>query len=113
MLPAVACLCLLAVLLVRQGVLHVPVPTRPLAGEVHRGPVLRPSWNPVAEGAVHIQMCRDRACREVVFETRASGRWFLTTPPVFTEPGTYYWRMRSIRGGKSSPWTRGIRFRVE
>ena len=112
-IPILACIAVIAYLLLRQGVQGVPVPTRPLEGEVHSGPTVRLCWNPTGHEDVEVQVGEDRRFGKILCEQRVQDTWFSLTPAVFVQPGRYYWRMRHIKIDGPGPWTRAIRFRIE
>ncbi len=111
--PVVFCVLVLAYLLFRQGVQGVPVATRPLEGEVHRGPSIRLCWTPERYEDVEVQIARERRFETVLYAQRIPGAWFHLTPPVCHDPGVYYWRMRQRDNAGVGTWTRAIRFRVD
>ncbi|MCE9616413.1 MAG: hypothetical protein K8T26_19240 [Lentisphaerae bacterium] len=113
-LPAVIGLVWMVTLYVRQAVYDVPVPTKPLPGDVVPASGLDLLWNESADGAAEarVQVATDRRFRNIVFEERCACFSLRRTVPLI--PGaTYYWRVQRVRPGHTSPWTLPVRFEVE
>ena len=113
-LPSVIGVVLLAAVLFRQTALGLPVPTRPLPGEVAHGRNVMFAWNAVPGAAVQVQMGSDRSFSSIMYSTNTNDKvTYSRAYRIFTEPGEYYWRMRHVRKGRPGSWTRPIKFLVE
>ncbi|MFC1452620.1 hypothetical protein ACFLSJ_04665 [Verrucomicrobiota bacterium] len=114
-LPTVAALTLVGVLYVRQRILGVPVPTKPLTGEVmHADGVIHFAWNEFKDEKIqaHIQVAENRSFDWIAFESRGTGK-ALKRRRILKPETTYYWRMRAIRDDKPSPWSTPLRFHTK
>ncbi len=115
LLPALCAVLYIGALYYLQGVQCVPVPTRPLSGDVvDSHTALALSWNALRDRGTEYRLQvsdGERTFEGRVFDTRVTDMAELKLPNLL-EPGhTYYWRMCTIRNGHASPWTRSIRFR--
>ena len=116
MLPALAAAVAIGILCYRQVVLGVPVPVIPLSGDVVAGPEMHLEWNKFSDEdtVAHVQLVvDDPTFTTPYFETMVPNAYRIIRPNVLKPHSTYYWRMRTVRNGRSSPWTRTIRFRTE
>lgn len=112
--PAVIGILWMATLYVRQAVRDIPVPTKPLDGDVVAADVLDLLWSEGQGDRVgaHVQVALDRRFEKIIFEERCDSCFNLRRNAVLVPGGTYYWRVQRVRDGKASPWTKPIEFRV-
>ena len=111
--PALAMILLVGVLF-RQLALGLPVPTRPLPGEVAHGRNVMFAWNAAPEAAMQVQMGPVRSFNQVLYaKTTNPGVTHIRARGIFDAPGEYFWRVRAIHNGSPGRWTRPIKFRVE
>jgi hypothetical protein len=113
MIPALASFLIVGILCFRQLVLKIPVPTRPLTGGVvDTRRMAAFTWNKMeGETTVYrIQVSDTRNFKHIVYETRVRNMNEIKQKGIVEPGGKYYWRMCAIRKGRSSPWTRRMRF---
>jgi len=112
--PCALGVALLVAVLFRQSALGLPVPTRPLPGEVAHGRNVMFAWNAIPEASMQVQMGPDRSFRQVLYtKTTNPGVTNIRARGIFDSPGEYFWRVRAIHNGSPGSWTRPIKFLVE
>jgi hypothetical protein len=116
LIPLAIAMIFVAMLYYRQAVLRVPIPARPLSGAtVDSRRQVGFTWTriPKKSAEYHIQIAADRSFKKMMCETRVKDQHEIKPRGIF-EPGrSYYWRLQAIVDGKTSPWTRKMRFRAE
>ena len=113
MVPALVLALSVGVLYVRQRVLRIPVPTRPLTGDVlDTAHMVAFTWNKMEDAPTvyRIQVAQDRGFKRIVFETRVRDVNQIKQKNIVEPSRRYYWRICAIRDGRATPWTRKIRF---
>jgi hypothetical protein len=70
----------------------------------------RPTLRWANDGAVVLQICRERACTHVIEQRIASDR--ATRPEHALAPGVYFWRVACVRGGHAPAWSAVWELRV-
>jgi len=114
--PALVLALAVGVLYVRQRFLLIPVPTRPLTGDVvDTRRMVGFTWNKMSDAPTvyRLQVADSRTFKRIVFETRIRDKNEIKQRDIVEPRRRYYWRMCAIRDGKASPWTRTIRFSSE
>lgn len=116
LVPLVVAVVAVAILYYRQQVLLIPIPARPLSGSVvdsrHQ---VGFTWTRLQKKSTqyHIQIAADRGFRRMLYETRVQDLNEIKPSGIFGSGHHYYWRLQSIVAGKTSPWTRTMKFRTE
>lgn len=87
---------------------------RPASGDVSGRTPPSFSWRPQSQADTYIvQVARDEAFAEVVYESEPTD-FTVHTPPVTFEPGGYVWRFRYEDGqGNVSPWSSHRSFSID
>jgi hypothetical protein len=116
MIPLIIAMICVAVLYYRQAVLQVPIPARPLSGAtVDSRRQVGFTWTriPKKSANYHIQIAADRSFKKMMYETRVKDQHEIKPRGIFDPGRSYYWRLQATVNGKTSPWTRKMRFRAE
>ncbi len=71
------------------------------------------SWNRVSWATeYHIQIARDPGFTDMVYENLHIDKVFLSVTQIMSE-GTYYWRVRALKGDEAGKWTARQRYTLD
>ncbi len=124
LLPSLLALSFLTFLVIRESVFKVPVPIRPLRGDVTDTDIYL-YWNPVRgeEVSYHAQLAADRPdFTNPLYEWGEEHNWErarvrtgqlrVARRRALSPGNAYFWRVRSVVDGRPRPWSRSIPFRT-
>jgi len=94
--------------------LKIPIPIKPLAGAVTDTSLFL-YWNPVPGESVRYDVQVDGTSarfQNLLYEWKGTPENKLKIREAFPSGAELWWRVRSARGNKASPWSRAISFRT-